>query len=351
MTGSAGLRTSSSALSTDDGRVTYEPVDAKLARSSAKPGHVLQLCFYAEAIAAQTGRRPEQVHIELGSGVRETIRVEDVMAYWRRLRATLATLVEAPPSEPTCPEPCDHCGFCEFEPVCQAEWRAADSLIYVAGARQADRELLETDGVDTLAGTGAAGPSGRQDSTRCAKPSCIARPRCRTRLAWLRPIRRPSSSSPRTGPTTPPPAQDDRPPQEPILRGFAALPKPAEGDVFLDYEGHPFWKADVGLFFLFGLIEQDAGQWVYRAFWAHDRSGGGPRGRRAGGLPAHPARVVPGHARVPLQPHGTKLAADAWPPSTGSSSGRSKPWWPVGCSSTCIRSSPAPSRSGWSPTG
>ena len=52
----------------DDGRVTYEPVDAKLARSSAKPGHVLQLCFYAEAIAAQTGCRPEQVHIELGSG-------------------------------------------------------------------------------------------------------------------------------------------------------------------------------------------------------------------------------------------------------------------------------------------
>ena len=52
----------------DGGRVTYEPVDAKLARSSAKPGHVLQLCFYAEAIAAQTGCRPEQVHIELGSG-------------------------------------------------------------------------------------------------------------------------------------------------------------------------------------------------------------------------------------------------------------------------------------------
>ena len=42
--------------------------------------------------------------------------------------------------------------------------------------------------------------------------------------------------------------------------------------MFLDYEGHPFWKADVGLFFLFGLIERDAGQWVYRAFWAHDRA-------------------------------------------------------------------------------
>ncbi len=43
-------------------------------------------------------------------------------------------------------------------------------------------------------------------------------------------------------------------PDEPI--GFAALPEPDDGDVFLDFEGHPFWQADVGLFFLFGLIEQ-----------------------------------------------------------------------------------------------
>ena len=74
-----------------DGHVTYEPVDAKLARNAAKPGHVLQLCFYAEAIAAQTGHMPEHVHIELGSGERETIRVHDVLAYWRRLRGQLAT--------------------------------------------------------------------------------------------------------------------------------------------------------------------------------------------------------------------------------------------------------------------
>ena len=30
------------------GTCAYEPVDAKLARSEGKPGHVLQLCFYAE---------------------------------------------------------------------------------------------------------------------------------------------------------------------------------------------------------------------------------------------------------------------------------------------------------------
>lgn len=46
----------------------YEPVDTKLARSDAKPGHVLQLCFYADAIEALDGHQPEHLHLWLGSG-------------------------------------------------------------------------------------------------------------------------------------------------------------------------------------------------------------------------------------------------------------------------------------------
>jgi uncharacterized protein len=134
-----------------DGTFVYEPVDAKLARNEAKPGHVLQLCFYAESIAAQTGRWPEKLHIPLGSGRRETVRVADVIAYWRRLRGQLATLIADPPTEATVAEPCDHCGFWEFELVCDAEWRAADSLVHVAGVRRADRAALTADGITTIA--------------------------------------------------------------------------------------------------------------------------------------------------------------------------------------------------------
>ena len=42
--------TSWSGLSYQVGGFGYEPVDAKLTRVAAKPGHVLQLCFYADAI-------------------------------------------------------------------------------------------------------------------------------------------------------------------------------------------------------------------------------------------------------------------------------------------------------------
>ena len=69
----------------DTGLVTYEPLDAKLARNEAKPGHVLQLCFYADAIEALTGEQPEWLHIWLGSGRIEKVRYVEVAPYWRRL--------------------------------------------------------------------------------------------------------------------------------------------------------------------------------------------------------------------------------------------------------------------------
>jgi len=256
-----------------EGDATYEPVDAKLARNAAKPGHVLQLCFYAEAIAAQTGRMPERVHIELGSGERETIRVDDVLAYWRRLRGRLAALIAQPPTEQTKPEPCDHCVFCEFEQVCDAEWREADSLVHVAGVRRADRASLEADNVDTIAALAALEREVPElDTERVARMVRQASLQVQARNA-------PASDPPpfellqRFEPQTPDLSDADIEPAESELTGFAALPAPDDGDVFLDFEGHPFWNADVGLFFLFGLIERDgSGQWRFKTFWAHDQA-------------------------------------------------------------------------------
>ena len=81
--------------SEDGANVCYEPVDSKLARRHASPGHVLQLCFYAEAVGALTGVTPESGHLFLGSGEVETIRFSEVEAYWRRLRKQLATALAA----------------------------------------------------------------------------------------------------------------------------------------------------------------------------------------------------------------------------------------------------------------
>ena len=79
----------------------------------------------------------------------------------------------------------------------------------------------------------------------------------------------------RSDPDSPPPFEHIATGDDPVWgRGFEQLPEPDDGDVFLDYEGHPFWRADAGLFFLLGLIAKDEhGAWTFKAFWAHDLDG------------------------------------------------------------------------------
>ena len=54
-------------------------------------------------------------------------------------------------------------------------------------------------------------------------------------------------------------------------RGLALLPKPSPGDLFFDIEGDPFWAADRGLEYLFGVTELRNGGPRFHALWAHDR--------------------------------------------------------------------------------
>jgi predicted RecB family nuclease len=242
-----------------DGGFAYEPVDAKLTRVDAKPGHVLQLCFYADAIAALSGQDPERIHILLGSGRRETLKVNEFRPYWRRLRGQLAAALDAGPEAATAPEKCSHCAFCEFFPRCEAEWREQDSLIFIPGIRPKERSALAIADVTRI----------EQLGWLVDVPIGIRGPR----LGWLVEQARLQVQARLDGADDAPPfsiveAGDDAN----LGRGFELMPEPDPGDVFLDFEGHPFWRPDTGLFFLLGLIERDsAGEWVYRSWWAHDR--------------------------------------------------------------------------------
>jgi uncharacterized protein len=241
----------------DQGVTRWEPIDAKLARAEAKPGHVLQLCFYADALEVLTGTAPELLKVWLGKGEFETVRRTDVQAYWRRLRTQLAKLLDAEGEQGTEPVKCNHCQFCAFEQTCEAVWREQDSLHFVAGILKTDRERLTTATVSTMAAL--AVHDGPVDGVR---PERLER---LVRQASLQVRRRGA------GEHTVPPVEHLPVAAEAGPVGFAALPAPDDGDVFLDYEGHPFWRADRGLFFLFGyLVRGDDGQWQYVARWAHD---------------------------------------------------------------------------------
>jgi len=246
-------------VDTPDGGFAYEPVDAKLTRVDAKPGHVLQLCFYADAVAALSGRDPEQMHILLGSGRRETLAVNEFRPYWRRLRGQLAAALDAGPDAGTAPEKCQHCAFCEFFPHCEGQWREQDSLIFIPGIRPAERAALAIADVTRLEQLGELGD----------EPVGIRGPR----QGWLVEQARLQVQARLDGGEAVPPFSIVEAGEDANLgRGFELMPEPDTGDVFLDFEGHPFWRPDTGLFFLLGLIERNgAGEWVYRTWWAHDR--------------------------------------------------------------------------------
>ena len=71
--------------------MSYEPVDAKLARSEAKVGHVLQLCFYAEAIAATAaaGSRSNGGDSTCNEQTKSIVSVAQLFHVTNRVRATL----------------------------------------------------------------------------------------------------------------------------------------------------------------------------------------------------------------------------------------------------------------------
>lgn len=221
------------------GAVRWEPVDAKLARSQARPGHVLQLCFYAEAISAITGMPPQSLKVALGSGADQVVGFEDVRPYWDRLRLQLRSALEADPTTTdTRPEPCYHCAFCEFQPTCAATWRDADSLVYVAGISTAERASLEQAGVATTAALAV-----QSEPVPGIRIERVARLRQQASL----------QVKARERPDDKPPFALIEPGDDPVWgHGFDQLPAPDPADVFLDYEGHPFWRPERGLFFLFG---------------------------------------------------------------------------------------------------
>jgi predicted RecB family nuclease len=244
---------------------TYEPVDTKLARS-AKPLHLIQLCFYAEQLERIQGRLPEHIHVELGSGVRETFRTNDFIAFYRRSKERLLAAIGgdaslAPTARPqippeTWPWPVYHCTICDFRHLCRDQRAAEDHPILVAGLGRLHAERLAAQGVTTLTALGETAPGTHIPRIR---PETFERIRSQAALQL---------HLTRTGERLVEllPDEEDR--------GFRLLPQPSPGDVWLDLEGHPFFESARGLEYLFGwCYRDDAGELRYEVVWGLNREG------------------------------------------------------------------------------
>ena len=231
----------------------YEVVDTKLARL-ARPQHVLQLCFYTEQLARIQGAWPREMHVVTGLGERESFRPDDFLAYYRRLRQRFLDAVEH--RRPTYPYPVDFCGLCDFLSLCKARWTEDDHLTLVAGMSRIQVERLTAAGITTLEALAEADPTTKVRSMRTAT------------FEGLNLQARLQLHHRRTGEH-----EIVHLPEEPE-RGFALLPEPSPGDVWLDLEGDPWFEPARGLEYLIGWIELgEDGEPRYEHIWAHDRAG------------------------------------------------------------------------------
>ena len=232
----------------------YEVADTKLARST-KAKFLLQLCFYSDLLSEITGELPHYMHVELGNRKRESFRVGDYFHYYRSLLGRLLDYLAAYPegSGVPYPAPCEHCGLCPWRERCAEKRSADDHLSAVAGITRQQIARLEAADIRTVAALGAL-------------PATQAVPKIASEtLGKLREQARLQVLERETGQQV----VERLPLGTGVLRGFARLPKPDEGDLFFDMEGDPMEEG--GLEYLFGLYYFDAGKPVFKAFWAHTR--------------------------------------------------------------------------------
>jgi uncharacterized protein len=218
----------------------------------------VQLCNYSEHLERLQGRLPEYAHVLLGNGAEYKFRLNDYMAYYRRLKRRFlefaGNAAAARADEPsTYPFECSHCKLCPWDANCEKQRRSDDHLSLVANIRRDQVAKLEASAVDRMELLAAvpddARPSGMSVETfEKLRRQAALQVRARREL---RPIY-------------------ELLPHDPGL-GFELLPQPAEGDVFFDMEGDPLFEADRSLEYLFGCWLPDESP-EFRAFWALDRA-------------------------------------------------------------------------------
>ena len=234
---------------------SYQVLDTKLAKDT-RGGAVLQLALYSELLGVVQDAIPEMFHVVTPdpNAPVQTFRVQDFSAYFR-IRTRLEVTAQREPdaiAAANYPEPVEHCDVCRWWSVCDKRRRADDHLSLVAGVSRLQSRELQAAGVATLAQLGAL-PLPLSFTPRRGAIETYVRVREQARLQLA--ARTQGAPVHELLPITPD-------------QGFARLPAPSPGDVFLDLEGDPFAR-DGGREYLFGLVTvAPDGTTSARAFWA-----------------------------------------------------------------------------------
>ena len=229
----------------------WDVYDTKLARR-AKVTALMQLAAYAGRLQALGVPVGDRVHLLLGDGSTSTHRLADIAPVFvdrmGRLRSLVDERIAATAPIEWGAEGVAACGRCA---ECTAQVEAARDVLLVGRLSVRQRDRLRTAGIATIDALAAS--SGPVEGIG---PGPLQRLRLQAELQLE--------------------AERGSGPSARVIdaEGLAALPGADAGDVFFDFEGDPLWSDDGrtwGLEYLFGVVELDDAEEVFRPFWAHDR--------------------------------------------------------------------------------
>ncbi|MCY4617836.1 MAG: TM0106 family RecB-like putative nuclease [Chloroflexi bacterium] len=234
---------------------SYEVVETKLAQQTTI-GTILQLCLYSSLLESAQGVAPEYMSVVAPwTGFeRQDYRLSDYSAYFRLIRDRLQAAVADGGRLGTYPEPNPHCDVCPWDETCREQRRQDDHLTLVAGISRLQREELVKQGIETMSELASEPLPLRWQPGRGAVESyerlCE---QARVQVADR------NSATPVFEALDPEPGV-----------GLGALPKPSDGDIFLDFEGAPSFGPG-GLEYLVGYIANDSsGEREFTALWGFD---------------------------------------------------------------------------------
>jgi predicted RecB family nuclease len=236
---------------------SYEVVETKLARS-ARANAVLQLCFYSDILDKIQGVAPERMHVVLGDCKVESFAVARYIAYFRKVRNDFLRAGPAPSD--TYPEPVELCRVCTWSPVCDKQRHADDHLSLVAGITRNQRKQLVARDIETLEALGTLELPIEPKIERIGEAALA-------RIHGQALVQLNGRKEGRMIYEILEPIQEEK--------GFAALPTPSLGDVFLDFEGdeYAFGSGVEYLLGTLGLTDDHGKDPVYSARWSLEPSG------------------------------------------------------------------------------
>ncbi|GAA1361590.1 TM0106 family RecB-like putative nuclease [Arthrobacter rhombi] len=243
-----------------DGR--YAVWDSKLARH-AKVTALLQLAAYGDQLE-RLGFPPSPVAtLVLGNLQHSDHPMPDLLPAYRERRARFRDLTSTHRASGTPvawgQEGIGACGRCAY---CAVQVAAHDDLLLVGGMTATRRRQLMAAGISTMHQlAGQPAPPGESPGSAVGR----LREQARAQTGMLD-----YDGSVQAGDHT---VSYRVQPHHTI----GELPPASAGDIFFDFEGDPLWQdpdtGSWGIEYLFGVIEHDTGEPVFRPFWAHSRAG------------------------------------------------------------------------------